>query len=289
MNINPDLPPGRPGPGGNGGGCQPGEAAGPSSITVSPNLGSSEQVFVATGTQVQLSGSARVRRWLPDCSFVDHNCRSIQWGLLYQPVGGDTTNVTSILLNSPQSNPNSFVAGVPGRFQAVLGCPELVLQGSTVATKDIFVGTAWKLDGTATVWVQNTFAGTLNQPDVGVHAVLVTTPSSDQALVQVSPIIVSTIEVSQKSADGTFDSATGVLSLHLVADVSGQASGFQVKGTIDITLSTDGQITPPGSGPISGQRRGSDGSVTLVGDAPIVGPTGTTHGWLVVSGSLIAI
>lgn len=276
---------------GNGNGCQPGAAPGPSSIRISPNLGSPDVVAVATGTDVQLVGNAVVRVWRKDCSFVDHPCRSIVWTLYYTPPGGSDTDATSLLLGGPQSNPNSFNAGVPGLFKVVLGCPELALHGFTAAISNIYVGSSLKLDSdTTTIWVQNSFAGMKKEQNVPFHAVLVEAPQPQTVLVHVNPIIVSTITVTQQSANGIFDSSIGLLSLHFVGNVSGQVGGFQASGTIDITLSTEGTITPPdGSGPISGARRGGDGSVMLVGDAAIVGPPGTTHAWLQVPGTLIAL
>jgi len=288
MTIDPNLPPGN---GGNGNGCQPGAAPGPSSIRISPNLGSPDVVAVATGTDVQLVGNAVVRVWRKDCSFVDHPCRSIVWTLYYTSPDGGTIDVTSFLLGGPQSNPNSFNAGVRGLFKVALGCPELALHGWTVATSNIYVGPSLKLDSNATtIWVSNSLAGMKKEQNVPFHAVLVEAPQPQRVLVHVDPIIVSTITVTQQTADGTFDSSIGQLSLHFVGNVSGQVGGFQASGTIDITLSTEGTITPPdGSGPISGTRRGGDGSMTLVGEAAIVGPPGTTHAWLQVPGTLIAL
>lgn len=289
MTIDPHLPPGN---GGNGNGCQPGAAPGPSSIDVRPNMGTPDVVAVATGTDVQLVGNAVVRVWRKDCSFVDHACSSIVWTLYYQPPGSGFINATSLLVGGPQSNPNSFTAGDPGLYRIVLGCPELALHGTTVAARDINVGPTWRLDSlTTTVWVDNSFAGMTRKRNVEFHAVLVEAPNLQQWLVQVDPIVVSTITVTQQSAGGTFDSASGQLILQdFMGNISGQLGGNQVSGTIDITLSTDGTITPPdGSGSISGTRRGSDGSVTLVGDAPIDGPPGTTHAWIEVSGTLTAV
>ena len=299
MTIDPQLPRGSGGDGnggdGNGGdgqGCQPGGAPGPSSIKIKPNLGSSDVVAVATGTDVQLTGNAVARVWRKDCSFVDRPCRSIVWTLYYTPPGGGATNATSLLLGGPQSNPNSFNAGVRGLFQAVLGCPELALHGFTVASANIYVGPSWELDSkdTTTIWIHNSLAGMRKEQNRAFRAVFVEAPQPQRVLVQVDPISVSTITVTQQSADGTFDSAIGLLSLHFVGKVSGQVNGFQVSGTINITLSTEGTITPLGEpSPISGKRRGGDGSVTLVGDAPIDGLPGTTHAWLQVPGTLIAL
>jgi hypothetical protein len=256
-------------------------------------LGSSNAVFVATGTHVQLVGHAKVRQWDPDCSFDDYDCRSIVWTLFYQPVNGGVTNVTSVLLRGPQSNPNSFDAGLSGRFRIILGCPELALRGSTVATRNIFVGPCLKLDSVATVvWIQNSLAGLRKWQNVEVHAVLVEAPPTDQVLLHINPITVSKIVVTQQDdgQDGTFDSTSGTLKLHFIANINGQVSGTPVSGTADIRLSTDENITPPGEpGPISGTRRGGDGSVVLVGNAPVDGLPGTTHAWLQVSGTLTAV
>lgn len=295
MSIDPRLPPILPGgPGGGGGDCQPGEAAGPSSITISPNQTSSGDAFVAEGTLVQLEGNARVRIWRRDCTFSDHQCRSIEWSLFYTPINGATTDVTSILISSPQSNSNSFVAGIPGHYRVVLGCLELALQGSIVAADNIFVGSSLKLNGSATVWIQISVLGSvnnLNQSGIGIDATLLTSPSSNQVFVQVKPIILSSIAVTQQSADGTFDSTTGILSMHFVGSVTGQAQGSQINGNIDIVLSTEGSITPPGGNPTPGKRRGSDGSVSLVGNAPITHLPSIAQGqaWIQINGTLTAV
>jgi hypothetical protein len=289
MNIQPDLPP-RPGPGGGGGGCQPGAEGGAASISISPGVETSEGTFVLPGTLVQLNGSATVRLWHPDCSYTDHNCSSLLWRLTYywDESGSESgsKDATSLLTGGPRANPNSFVADGAGRYEVTLDCLELALTNATVATANIIAEQPIYLIATATVWVQNASAETMQVPGVGVRVALATPPNSDAALVQIYPITASTIEISQRSADGILDFTAGLLSLHLIGNASGQVNGFQVSGTIDVTLSTRGQITPPGSGPISGAWNDSNGKMLLVGDAPIVGPAGTGHAWFQVSGFL---
>jgi hypothetical protein len=273
--VHPNVPKG-PGPG-DPGGCAPGSQIDSMTLSIQPGADSSGSAFVTTGTHVELSGSATVRRWLADCTSTVHKS-PIGWALSYDPAGGTPTNVTSILLGGPPGS-TSFDAGLPGIYTVTLLCPEV----ATSTTSNIFVGSSLKLAGSGTVWIQNPFVGTSSFHISSFGGVLVATPPGDQVSVHLDPFEAGGAKINPESAGGTFDSVTGLLTLNFAASISGALSG-----SITVTLSTETSISPPIGSAVSGVRRDAEGAVVIVGDAPVVGPPGTTHAWIQISGTLTA-
>jgi hypothetical protein len=270
------LPPMNGGDGGDGGGgCMPGTSLLDLSLVMNPDT-----LFVAVGTQVQLSGSATVRHWLPDCNHQDR-AAPVVFSLSYQPIGGRTSiDLTSILAD------HHFTVGFAGIYDIFLTCPLV----AAVTSARLFAGPGAVLEGTATAWVNNPFLGCRKfdtDPSgnpIRFHAVIVTPPQGTQSTVQFDPIRLPNAVITQTSpGTGSFDLSAGTIEAQLHGAVQARFNG-----TVDTTLSTGGRTTACDNSSVSGSAI-SNHQATLVGDAPVDGPPGTTHCWLAVNANVMPV
>jgi len=161
--------------------------------------------------------------------------------------------------------------------------------------REIFVGPAYKLDnGSATIWVQNQFAGVrrFRSPiAMGFGLLPRPCPQESQVFPRLASVAIPGGIVSQTSGDGvTVGAFQQKLDLHFVLQVLLTVQGQLQPGTTDITISTGHKINPPNENTqVQGNGPANDGSVTLVGDADVVGPTGTAHCWVEISGTLTKV
>lgn len=280
------IGPGRPvggGNGGGGGGCMPGTTLLSLPLGINP-----DSSFVGVGTVVHVTGSAKVRRFLPDCTKVDVKA-PIEWRLTYQsPDSPVSIPVTSFFVDGVSSPANEFTAGNPGIYDIVLICP---LVGAATSTR-VNAGRGALLVGTATAWVSNPILGCRKYdtgPDgnpIPFQALIVTSPHGSQSVVDFDPIRLPKVVVTQTSSGtGDFDPSTGTIDAQLHASVQAVFNG-----TVNMTLSTSGTITPcGGSSEVSGKAI-SGGQAVLVGHGQVGGvPFGGAQVWLAVTANVTPI
>jgi hypothetical protein len=265
MPVEPGMPigdGGGNGGGGGGGGCTPGDALVDFWLAVNPTA-----AFVPVGTVVTLSGGATVRHWHPNCDYNDQ-AEPVSIGLYYMAVGGGQPIDISTNLAGPPQSPQ-FTACFPGVYDIVAGSPPCP---PTSRWARVMAGRGAVITGTAVAWVAvpalgcKRYATDPSGNPIAFYASLITPPDKMAASVFFNPIVTAKATITQSSPGvGTFDPATGAMTVTLHGNV--QAA---VSGTVDIVISTSATASACGNTALTGQPLDTAAQrMTLVGAAPV--------------------